>query len=232
MALPLKPPLLPQLARPAKNLPTGEGWAYEPKWDGFRAIAFVDGADVYIQSRSGKPLRRYFPELVLPGRALRARRRDRPVRRRGPPGLRRARPAHPPRRVAHQHARRADADGLHRLRPAGVEDESLLSLPRRRAPPAPGGRRRRPGPAHPDDRGPGRGRAVARGPRGRDRQAPGRRLRARQARRHVQDQARPHDRRRRRRLAPRQGRGHRRLAHPRPHRRRRRSCASSATPPA
>ncbi len=63
MALPLKPPLLPQLARPAKNLPTGEGWAYEPKWDGFRAIAFVDGADVYIQSRSGKPLRRYFPEL-------------------------------------------------------------------------------------------------------------------------------------------------------------------------
>src|SRR6478735_2844472 len=66
MALPLKPPLLPQLARPAKNLPTGEGWAYEPKWDGFRAIAFVDGADVYIQSRSGKPLSRYFPELAFP----------------------------------------------------------------------------------------------------------------------------------------------------------------------
>ena len=66
MALPLKPPLLPQLARPAKNLPTGEGWAYEPKWDGFRAIAFVDGADVYIQSRSGKPLSRYFPELSFP----------------------------------------------------------------------------------------------------------------------------------------------------------------------
>src|SRR4051794_16519587 len=66
MALPLKPPVLPQLARPAKNLPTGEGWAYEPKWDGFRAIAFVDGADVYLQSRSGKPLRRYFPELSFP----------------------------------------------------------------------------------------------------------------------------------------------------------------------
>jgi len=66
MALPLKPPLLPQLARPAKNLPTGDGWAYEPKWDGFRAIAFVDGADVYIQSRSGKPLSRYFPELSFP----------------------------------------------------------------------------------------------------------------------------------------------------------------------
>src|SRR3954453_13335740 len=66
MALPLKPPLLPQLARPAKTLPAGEGWAYEPKWDGFRAIAFVDGDDVYLQSRSGKPLRRYFPELTFP----------------------------------------------------------------------------------------------------------------------------------------------------------------------
>jgi ATP-dependent DNA ligase len=66
MALPLKPPLLPQLARPAKTLPAGPGWAYEPKWDGFRAIAFVDGDDVYLQSRSGKPLRRYFPELTFP----------------------------------------------------------------------------------------------------------------------------------------------------------------------
>jgi ATP-dependent DNA ligase len=55
-----------QLARPAKNLPTGPGWVYEPKWDGFRALAFVDGADVYLQSRSGKPLRRYFPELSFP----------------------------------------------------------------------------------------------------------------------------------------------------------------------
>src|SRR3954454_18800273 len=66
MALPLTPPLLPQLARPAKHLPTGAGWVYEPKWDGFRAIAFIDGADVYLQSRSGKPLRRYFPELSFP----------------------------------------------------------------------------------------------------------------------------------------------------------------------
>jgi ATP-dependent DNA ligase len=66
MALPLSPPLLPQLARPAKTLPTGPGWVYEPKWDGFRALAFVDGADVYLQSRSGKPLRRYFPELSFP----------------------------------------------------------------------------------------------------------------------------------------------------------------------
>src|SRR5919112_588471 len=66
MALPLSPPLLPQLARPAKKLPTGTGWVYEPKWDGFRALAFVDGADVSLQARSGKPLRRYFPELTFP----------------------------------------------------------------------------------------------------------------------------------------------------------------------
>jgi len=66
MALPLSPPLLPQLARPAKTLPVGSGWVYEPKWDGFRALAFVDGADVYLQSRSGRPLRRYFPELSFP----------------------------------------------------------------------------------------------------------------------------------------------------------------------
>lgn len=66
MALPLKPPLKPQLALSRKALPEGEGWAYEPKWDGFRALAFVDGDDVYVQSRGGKPLSRYFPELDFP----------------------------------------------------------------------------------------------------------------------------------------------------------------------
>ena len=66
-AAPLRrPPLLPQLAKPAQALPTGDGWVYEPKWDGFRAIAFVDGDDVYLQSRNGKPLHRYFPELAFP----------------------------------------------------------------------------------------------------------------------------------------------------------------------
>jgi ATP-dependent DNA ligase len=63
VTLPLSPPLDPQLARSAKALPEGEQWAYEPKFDGFRAIVFVDGDDVMIQSRSGKPLGRYFPEL-------------------------------------------------------------------------------------------------------------------------------------------------------------------------
>ncbi len=66
VALPLKPPVLPQLARPRASLPDGPGWAYEPKWDGFRAIAFVDGDDSYIQSRNGKDLSRYFPELSFP----------------------------------------------------------------------------------------------------------------------------------------------------------------------
>jgi len=66
MALPLKPPVLPQLARSRSALPEGDGWAYEPKWDGFRAIVFVDGADVELQSRNGKSLTRYFPELRFP----------------------------------------------------------------------------------------------------------------------------------------------------------------------
>ena len=66
MTLPLTPPVAPQLARSAKAIPTGEGYAYEPKWDGFRALAFVDGAEVYLQSRNGRPLRRYFPELSFP----------------------------------------------------------------------------------------------------------------------------------------------------------------------
>src|ERR687896_755072 len=66
MTLPLSPPVLPQLARSAKALPTGDGWSFEPKWDGFRAIAFIDGDEVYIQSRNGRPLTRYFPELSFP----------------------------------------------------------------------------------------------------------------------------------------------------------------------
>ena len=69
MSLPLSPPIAPQLALTRKALPRGEEWAYEPKLDGFRAIVFVDGDDVYIQSRGGKALARYFPELrFAPGR--------------------------------------------------------------------------------------------------------------------------------------------------------------------
>lgn len=66
MNLPLRPPLQPQLARPKAELPTGDGWSYEPKYDGFRAIVFVDGDEFEVQSRGGKPLARYFPELRFP----------------------------------------------------------------------------------------------------------------------------------------------------------------------
>ncbi len=65
MTLPLSPPVAPQLARSRATLPEGD-WAYEPKWDGFRAIAFVDGGELHLQSRNGKPLNRYFPELAFP----------------------------------------------------------------------------------------------------------------------------------------------------------------------
>jgi ATP-dependent DNA ligase len=64
VALPLTPPLKPQLARSAKELPSGDGWRYEPKWDGFRTIVFRDGSDVHLQSRNGRPMNRYFPDVV------------------------------------------------------------------------------------------------------------------------------------------------------------------------
>src|SRR4051794_14289879 len=67
MSLPLKPPVLPQLARPRASLPEGDGWTYEPKWDGFRTIAFVDRGECYLQSRNGKPMTRYFPEVRFVG---------------------------------------------------------------------------------------------------------------------------------------------------------------------
>jgi ATP-dependent DNA ligase len=60
---PIEPPVEPMLAKLATELPPGEGWLFEPKWDGFRAIVFKDGERVYIQSRDLKPLGRYFPEL-------------------------------------------------------------------------------------------------------------------------------------------------------------------------
>jgi ATP-dependent DNA ligase len=69
LPLPLKPPIEPQLARSRAELPEGEEWVYEPKYDGFRAIVFVDGDEARIQSRGGKDLNRYFPELrFAPGR--------------------------------------------------------------------------------------------------------------------------------------------------------------------
>jgi ATP-dependent DNA ligase len=66
VALALEPPIEPQLARGKAELPLGDDWVYEPKYDGFRAIAFVDGDDLVLQSRGSKPLGRYFPELRFP----------------------------------------------------------------------------------------------------------------------------------------------------------------------
>jgi ATP-dependent DNA ligase len=66
LTLPLEPPIKPQLALTRKELPVGKEWAYEQKLDGFRAIVFVDGGEAYIQSRGGKELARYFPELTFP----------------------------------------------------------------------------------------------------------------------------------------------------------------------
>ena len=74
MNLPLSPPIKPQLAKSARDLPKGEDWCYEPKWDGFRIIVFRDGDDVHLQSRNGKPMNRYFPEIVEQALALPAKR--------------------------------------------------------------------------------------------------------------------------------------------------------------
>src|SRR5574337_1244021 len=79
MNLPVRPPVDPMLARAADTVPDRPGaWSYEPKWDGFRTLVFRDGDEVMLQSRNGKPLGRYFPELVD---ALRA---GRPSSRSGP----------------------------------------------------------------------------------------------------------------------------------------------------
>ena len=66
MQLPVNPPVLPMLAKRVSELPTVGDWIFEPKWDGFRALIFRDGDEVFIQSRDGKPLDRYFPELLDP----------------------------------------------------------------------------------------------------------------------------------------------------------------------
>ena len=64
MNLPVAPPLRPMLARLARELPEGGGFVFEPKWDGFRCLAFRDRDDVDLRSRHDRPLSRYFPEVV------------------------------------------------------------------------------------------------------------------------------------------------------------------------
>src|SRR5438128_6015749 len=64
--LPFDPPLQPMLSSAADELPSGDGWLFEPKWDGFRTLVFRDGKDILLQSRDEKPMNRYFPELIEP----------------------------------------------------------------------------------------------------------------------------------------------------------------------
>jgi len=72
----IEPPVLPMLAKRVDAIPSAEGWSFEPKWDGFRTLIFRDGEELLIQSRDGKGLDRYFPELrevllrVLPERCV------------------------------------------------------------------------------------------------------------------------------------------------------------------
>jgi ATP-dependent DNA ligase len=64
--LPVNPPMLPMLAKRIDELPAGQTWIFEPKWDGFRALIFRDRDEILIQSRDAKSLNRYFPELLEP----------------------------------------------------------------------------------------------------------------------------------------------------------------------
>jgi ATP-dependent DNA ligase len=72
MSLPVKPGYAPMEARIVDELPVGPQWQYEPKWDGFRCLAFRDGDSIDLRSKSGQPLTRYFPEVAAALGALRA----------------------------------------------------------------------------------------------------------------------------------------------------------------
>ena len=65
LRLPVAPPFAPMESTPVEQLPSGAGWQYEPKWDGFRCLAFRDARTVVLQSKAGEPLTRYFPETVM-----------------------------------------------------------------------------------------------------------------------------------------------------------------------
>src|SRR4051812_42200147 len=64
MKLPIEPPFFPMEAKSVEEIPAGPGWQYEPKWDGFRCVAFREGNTVELQSKAGQSLTRYFPEVV------------------------------------------------------------------------------------------------------------------------------------------------------------------------
>src|SRR5437588_8745463 len=72
--LEVRPPYAPMEALSVETIPVGADWQYEPKWDGFRCLAFRDGDEVHLQSKSGQPLARYFPEMVAALKELKAKR--------------------------------------------------------------------------------------------------------------------------------------------------------------
>ena len=74
MPLPVKPDLAAMEATSVAEIPTGDGWQYEPKWDGFRCLVFRDGGEIELRSKAGQPLGRYFPDVVTAARAIDAKR--------------------------------------------------------------------------------------------------------------------------------------------------------------
>ena len=212
----IKPPVMPQLALSRAALPEGEEWSYEPKWDGFRAIAFVDpSGETFLQSRNGKPLSRYFPELefpagdyVLDGELVIFGDEDKQefelLQQRIHPAESRIK------RLAEETPVRFVAFDL-----LAADGEALLDEPFAH-------RRKRleklvAQAARPDalDHGPCRRGAVAAGRRGGDRQGAERALSPRRAQGDGEGEAAADDRRRDRGLAAGQGRGHARVADPR-----------------
>ena len=199
------------LAKAADDLPSDDGWLFEPKWDGFRALVFRDGDEIYTQSRDLKPLDRYFPELADPLRAALPERcvldGEVVIARDGALAVRGAAAAHPPGRVAGQDAGRGVAGELRRLGPARARRRGPARGPAGRATGATRGGPRSRRAADPPDPGDPRSRhrrGLVRPVRGRRsrrgrRQATRRALPAGQAG-DAQDQAPAHGRLRRRRV--------------------------------
>ena len=168
MDLPVTPPWRRCSPSSPASSPTGDGWSYEPKWDGFRCVVFRDHDEIELGSRNGRPLNRYFPEILDPLRAaLPERGARRGARHRHPrrSRLRPALPADPSRRQPSREARRRDPGQLRRLRHPRRR-RGGPPRPRLRGPPGPtrtDRRRRAPRPSHSRDHRPRRRGAMVPG---------------------------------------------------------------------
>ena len=135
MPLEVRPPLPPMDALSVNEIPEGKEWQYEPKWDGFRCLAFRDGSIIELQSKSEQPLARYFPELVKALSELEAQRFVLDGEIAIPEGarlfLRRVAPTHSSRGLPRETARNSNSGDLHRLRSSrrgGRQVVAVLSL--------------------------------------------------------------------------------------------------------